>query len=165
MISMEGRGDKVESAIMRFTKQNPTCRIVFLSATMKNVSELAKWLSFLNGKKTELINSAYRPIELGIHYETYKDKGRYAAVEENKIQKTLELIDSKRDEQFLIFVHAKATGRIIKERLEEIYGKKRVDFHYSELNLKDRLEIERKTKTKEIQFLVATSTLAFGINI
>jgi replicative superfamily II helicase len=94
---------------MRFTKQNPKARLVALSATMPNVSQIAKWFTFLNGKETILINSNYRPIQLDVHYESYQDKRRYAEVEENKIEKAYELTAKKIkiDEQVLLFVHSK----------------------------------------------------------
>jgi superfamily II RNA helicase len=165
LLCVKGRGDKTESAIMRFTKQNPSCRIVFLSATMPNVDELARWLSSLNNKKTELINSQYRPIQLDIHYEPYDDYGKYQTVEVNKIQKTIELTQQivKRDEQVLIFVHAKKTGNMIVEMLKHVG----IDatFHFADLTRVQREEISRKTKTKQIKVLVATSGLAWGINI
>jgi len=165
MLMMAGRGDKCESAMMRFTKQNPSCRIVFLSATMPNVSELAKWLTLLNGKKTELINSNYRPITLDKHYLTYNDMGRYAETEENKINKAIGIAIEKfnNKEQTLIFVHSKSTGNKIKEKLS-ILGYDS-EFHSADLDLKKRLEVEAKTKSKEIMILISTSTLAWGINI
>ena len=45
LLTMEGRGDALEVGVMRFTRQNPHARVVFLSATMPNVSELARWLT------------------------------------------------------------------------------------------------------------------------
>lgn len=168
LLGIKNRGDKLESAIMRFTKQNVFSRIVFLSATMSNVAEISKWISSLNNKKTELINSDYRPIQLDVHYESYDDYGKYQNVEQNKIKKTIELglQKYKLNQQVLIFVHAKKTGRIIYDSfLSEGINPNEIDFHYGDLDLKTRLDVERRTKTKEIKILIATSTLAWGINI
>jgi superfamily II helicase len=168
LLTVKGRGDKVESAVMRFTKQNTTCRIVFLSATMPNVDELAKWLTSLNNKKSELINSSYRPIQLDVHYEPYDDYGKYQTVEGNKIQRTVEITLKKYalGEQVLIFVHSKKTGReLMNVFLNQGIKKSEIEYHYSDLSVKDRNEISRKTKTKEIKILIATSGLAWGINI
>jgi len=165
LLCMKGRGDKLESALMRFSKQNPTCRIVLLSATMPNVDELARWLTSLNNKKTELINSKYRPIQLDIHYEQYDDYGKYQNVEQNKIQRAVELTKLlvSKNEQVLVFVHAKSTGNKLLESLHNIGIDAK--FHYSDLTLAQRKEIHQKTKTKEIKVLIATSGLAWGINI
>lgn len=168
LLHSKERGNRLESAIMRFTKQNPSCRIVFLSATMPNVDELARWLSSLNSKKTELINSDYRPIELGIHFEHYDDVGKYQSIEKNKIQKTIDIAleKYKKGEQVLIFVHAKSTGRYLyNELLNNGINLNEIDFHFGDLELNKRLIIESKTRSKEIKILIATSTLAWGINI
>jgi DNA polymerase elongation subunit (family B) len=71
LLGMEGRGDHLESAMMRFSAINPKCKIIALSATMPNVKEIASWLTLLNGKKSLLIKSEWRPVQLDIHYETY----------------------------------------------------------------------------------------------
>jgi superfamily II RNA helicase len=168
LLCMKGRGDKVESAIMRFTKQNPSCRVIFLSATMPNVDELARWLTSLNGKKSELINSSYRPIQLDIHYERYDDYGKYQTIEANKITRTLELAYSMylKKEQVLIFVHAKRTGQeLLNALLEKGIPKNEIDYHFSDLTLSQRNEISKNTKNKQIKILIATSGLAWGINI
>lgn len=168
LLCIKGRGDKAESAIMRFTKQNPSCRIVFLSATMQNVDELSRWLSCLNKKKTELINSNYRPIQLDIHYEPYDDYGKYQAVESNKIQRAVEIALSKfsLNEQVLIFVHSKKMGStLLNAFLQKGIDSSMIDFHSGDLDLKKRLEIEAKTRSRQIKILIATSTLAWGINI
>ena len=43
LIGYAGRGDKLESAVIRFTLMNPNCRLVCLSATMPNIEELGAW--------------------------------------------------------------------------------------------------------------------------
>jgi superfamily II helicase len=168
LLCVRDRGDKLESAIMRFTRQNPLCRIVFLSATMSNVDELARWLSSLNNKKSELINSDYRPIRLDIYYEPYDDYGNYQTVEQNKIKKTIELGLQKYalNQQVLVFVHSKKTGKIIYDMfLNKGIKPNEIDYHYGDLDLKTRVNVEKRTKSKEIKILISTSTLAWGINI
>jgi replicative superfamily II helicase len=164
-IIMTNRGDKVESAFMRFTKQNPACKLVALSATMPNVSQIAKWFTFLNRKETILINSSYRPIQLDVHYETYQDKRKYSVVEDNKINKAYELTlkKIKIDEQVLLFVHSKNTGH----KLLDYFKNKGIEakFHYADLTLDERKKIEQDTKNKKLKVLIATSTLAWGVNI
>jgi len=166
LIGVDKRGDKAESAIIRFTKQNPNCRIVFLSATMPNVSELAKWLTMLNGKKTELINSNYRPCDLDVHYVQYNNRGKYAIKESNKIREAVKITQEYLDDKFIVFVHSKATGRKIYNYLKELG--ENVEIHNAELGLKDRLNVERSFKSREcgsLRIIVATSTLAWGCNL
>jgi helicase len=164
LLCVKGRGDKAESAIMRFTKQNPTCRVIFLSATMSNVDELAKWLSSLNNKKSELINSDYRPCQLDVHYEPYDDYGKYQTVEANKIQRAIEITQQYKNDKFIVFVHAKQTGKNIHNALLNISEK--TELHNSELTLKDRVRITNEFKQKDgLRIIVATSTLAWGVNL
>lgn len=164
LLCIKGRGDKAESAIMRFTKQNPSCRVIFLSATMPNVGELANWLTSLNGKNTELVNSDYRPCQLDVHYEQYDDYGKYSSVELNKLQRTSEITQQFKDDKFIIFVHSKKMGYLIYNRLKQM-GEK-VNIHNSELSMVDRVRIPNQFKEKNgIRIIVATSTLAWGINL
>jgi helicase len=164
LLCIKGRGDKAESAIMRFTKQNPSCRIVFLSATMQNVDELSRWLSSLNGKKSELINSNYRPCILDIHYEQYDDYGKYQAVETNKVNRAVEITQQFKEDKFIVFVHSKNMGKVIFNKLKQMNEK--VELHSSELTLEDRVRIPNAFKEKDgVRIIVATSTLAWGINL
>jgi replicative superfamily II helicase len=58
LLTVPKRGDHLEAGLMRFTEINKDCRMVFLSATMPNVDEIANWVSFiLNSKDTVLVSS------------------------------------------------------------------------------------------------------------
>jgi replicative superfamily II helicase len=165
LLGMDGRGDNLESAIIRFTEQNPKAKIIFLSATMPNVIELADWLNYLNGKESVLLQSDWRPIKLDIHYTPYYDYGKYKEKEQNKANKIYEILRDFPDDKFIVFTHTKAMGRMVQDmvttRLRE-----RVEFHSADLtkDVRIRLEKEFKDKDKGLRILVATSTLAWGIN-
>ena len=79
LLGYKDRGDKLESALIRFVGQNSNIRIIALSATMTNIEELATWISRLNNKDTYVINSIYRPVKLEKHYITYQGGGGYYA--------------------------------------------------------------------------------------
>jgi len=162
LITMSGRGDKVESSLMRFSQQNSSCRIVALSATMPNVSELAKWFTLLNCKESKLINSSYRPCQLDIHYVPYLSRGRYAEIEQNKKEEVLKLIKNFKDDKFIIFVHSKKIGREIEALLKN--QKEKVMLHNAELTREDRIKVTQRFK-EDLRIIVATSTLAWGINL
>ena len=62
LLTVEGRGDHLEAALINFTKKNAECRLIFLSATLPNVSEIAAWMSTrLNQKETFIIKSKSSP--------------------------------------------------------------------------------------------------------
>ena len=80
LLGVDGRGDSTEAALMSFSKLNPECRLILLSATMPNCGALARWCQVLNGKETALIESDYRPCKLNKNYvripwaSTYNEK-------------------------------------------------------------------------------------------
>ena len=164
------RGHAVETGIMRFTLLCPNARILFLSATMPNVESLGSWLTSLNNKETDIINSNWRPVELQKQFVEYSlwtsnRKSDYSENEYKKIKKTINLVMAKADEKFLVFVHSKKTGQIIKNKLKE--KRVKVSFHSADLELNKRKNIEESFKDREngIRVLVSTSTTAWGVNL
>ena len=105
---------------MRFTQLNKNCRLVFLSATMPNVDEISEWVAYtLTGKDTRLLVSDYRPCPLNIHYEKYYDgEGTYERNELQKIETAAQIVDYYPEDKFLIFVHTKRTGELMKQALQ-----------------------------------------------
>lgn len=169
------RGHAVETGVMRFTKLNPNARVVLLSATMPNVSILGRWLTVLNEKETQTIRSNWRPVELRLNFptynvETYPSSGNmnYAATQENKVRLAVDIVCSsgKEDQKFLVFVHDKTTGRRMQRMFEQ--AEVPAHFHNADLNLEDRLEIEKKFASRRrgsLRVLISTSTLAWGRNL
>lgn len=165
LIGMNDRGHRLESALMRFTRKNPNCRIVGLSATMPNVEEVAEWLTKLNGKQTIVLNSDWRPTSLNVHYEkvhlqqeNYNGRLRAMTAHVGWL-----VCNQHREDQFLIFVHTKRHGRQIMKDLQQRGVP--CQFHYSDLTARERHHIEQMFKTGEYRVIVSTSTLAWGVNL
>lgn len=161
------RGHAVEAGLMRFTKLNPNARVLFMSATMPNVEEFAKWLSVLNGKTTEIINSPWRPTPLTWHFPRFTETGSYAQNRSAKISEAIALLNdpAKRHEKFLLFVHDKNTGN---ELLRRVRGEGiSAEFHSADAPKEQRNKLEREFKDPAgaLRVLVATSTLAWGVNV
>lgn len=164
LLTVPNRGDHLEVGLMKFTKIAPHCRIVFLSATMPNVYEIAEWVcKVLTKRKTFLINSKYRPCPLSIHYEEYEDIGTYDMKEEAKIDKAIDILRENKDDKFLIFVHTKNTGEKVKKSLQQIGIE--CEFHNADLEKEKRHEVETKFRTGKLRAIIATSTLAWGLNL
>jgi len=165
IIGVESRGHACETGIMRFTQINPDARVLLLSATMPNVEEFGEWLTVLNGKETDIVYCDWRPVVLKMNYTEYSTQGDYYDNRAAKIAEAVDIVMSKPAEKFLVFVHDKTTGReIIKSLKEE--GVLAL-FHNADLNIKDRLAIESQFRIKNggLRVLVATSTLAWGVNL
>ncbi len=164
LLTVPGRGDHLEVGLMKFTKLSPECRIVFLSATMPNVGEIAEWVSYvLTGKKTYLLQSEFRPCPLAISYESYDDEGYYDDVENTKARSVLQIVRDYPDDKFLVFTHTKRTGQLVKKLL--IQAGINCDFHNADLEKAARHKLEDKFRNRDLSVLAATSSLAWGLNM
>lgn len=165
LISVPGRGDHLENALMKITEINTDVRLVLLSATMPNVDEVCQWVSKLTNRDTYYLESTYRPCPLQIHYVGYYDGERlYDKNEEQKIKSAIELVQRHKDDKFIIFVHTKRTGELVKSTLKSLNIE--CEFHNANLSLEKRLQVEKKFKeSPNFRVIVATSTLAWGLNL
>ena len=167
------RGHAVECGIMRFTSINKHARVLFLSATMPNCDELGEWITKMNGKPTEVVYSTWRPVTLEMHFMGHRVIDRdYWATQEGKRQMVVDIVmgrnaysQGKELEKYLVFCHDKGTGRNLVKRLEE--EGVAAHFHNADLDMTDRLEIERSFEDRDggLRVLVSTSTLAWGRNL
>ncbi len=164
LLTVPGRGDHLEVGLMKFAKISRDPRIVFLSATMPNVDEIANWVACsLVKKDTYLITSEYRPCPLDIHWEEYEVGESYDQTEDYKTSKAVDIIREYRDDKFLVFVHAKATGERIKAALKE--RRIECEIHNADLDKEKRQGVEKRFKHGDLRVVVATSTLAWGVNL
>ena len=152
------RGHRLESAIIRFAKQCPNARIILLSATMPNLGELVDWIQALTKKETVLYKSNYRPCSLEMHFVKFESKRKGASI--------LEFIDyiSKRhsDSSCLTFVGSKEFGTKVQQMLDA--QGIRSEFYNADLSFDERTRLYNEFNSRQIQHLVATSALAWGVN-
>jgi replicative superfamily II helicase len=163
LLTVPGRGDHLEVGLMKLAQIAPHARIIFLSATMPNVDEIAEWLHKLTKKTTYLIESTYRPCPLGIHYEQYFPADTYEETEREKVQAALQIVCDNPEDKHLIFAHTKRTGEMMKAAMEDAGYK--TEFHNADLTKEKRTDAEARFKTGDLQIVVATSTLAWGVNM
>lgn len=165
LLTVPGRGDHLEVGLMKFAEINPNARLVLLSATMPNVEEIADWISYaLTKKETFCLKSQYRPVPLTIHYEPYDDQGRYDEVEQEKINKAMDIVEWYAQDKFLVFAHTKRTGEMMKQALLEAGIE--AEFHNADLEANERAKVEDRFKNDlKLRVIVATSTLAWGLNL
>jgi len=163
LLTVPGRGDHLEVGLMKFSEFARDPRIVFLSATMPNVDQIADWVGCsLVKKDTYLVKSEYRPCPLDIHYETYEVSESYELTEEYKVAKAVDIVRNYPDDKFLVFVHSKSTGERVKKALVD--AKVECEFHNADLDKDKRHEVEKKFKYGKLRVIIATSTLAWGCN-
>jgi replicative superfamily II helicase len=163
LLTMEGRGDALESGLMRFSSKNPRARLIGLSATVPNVEDIARWFTRLNGKPTVVLRSLWRPTKLTVWWPTYSFTGNYHENEERKVAAALSLVHKYPRDKFLAFVHSKKAGWKLLEKLRRDGVK--AEFHNADLERGSRLNLERSFREGDLRVVVATSTLAYGVNM
>lgn len=165
LLTVPKRGDHIEVALMKLAEINPDIRTVLLSATMPNVDEICGWTSKLTGRDTYYLESDYRPCPLSIHYETYYDGDKgYWEKESSKVGTACAIVEYYPKDKFLIFVHTIETGMTMVKSLAR-YGVQ-AEFHNSTKSMAERMKLEERFKNDStFRVLVATSTLAWGMNL
>ena len=163
IISMAGRGDSTESALMMFSKLNPEARLIFLSATMPNCVDLAKWAQLLNGKETALIESDYRPCKVEKHYIKVPWANNYQDKQANRLLEAWELLFQHPKDRWLVFTGTKAWGHELLGKLRDAGLK--AGFHNADLTRQERLELENAFRDGDLQYLISTTTNAYGVNL
>lgn len=161
LLGVQDRGHIVEFVTMIAALQN--ARIIYLSGTLANGIDIAEWLSKLNNKPTVYLSSKYRPVPLNIQYKKYDEDNFDGGVPESLLGSILSLVKKYNSDKFIVFVHSKQTGKRIKKMLLE--NNINSDFHSADLKSSDRTKLENDFKNGNIRVLVATSTLAAGVNL
>lgn len=158
MISQEDRGANCEALLMAFTMQNMGCRIIFLSGTMPNTLEIAKWIKQLNGKRTQYLDSKWRPNK--IHKEIVSVKNSFDLQEQ-----IFEQIESNPGEKVLIFVHSKKIGELINKHLKSKKIKSAFFNSGIKPEIKEKMLNTFSDEKSSLNVLIATSALEMGINL
>jgi len=177
LLTCYGRGDGVETAMIQLSDVNPNIRFVLLSGTMNNGEEIAEWVSSLNGKKTILIKSDYRPITIKEDFVTFEKKGyydkksgkyksaSYKQTEATKVETALKVYQENKDDKHLIFFHTKATQRNALKVFQDAGVNCKIFNADVDRETRDSL-IEEFCSNREdgVRCLLSSSSLAWGIN-
>ena len=159
------RGAALEAGLVNFTRINKTARIVGLSATMSNSSEVAAWVKSLNGKPTYCVSSDWRPVKLNKKWVGVDKASNRWETEESMIDAALDIVQKNLDDKILLFVHSKRIGKNITEAL--LKRDIRAAFYHSGLNPDQRkiLGDQFKNRLSSLNVLITTSALAQGVNL
>ncbi|WP_448583883.1 DEAD/DEAH box helicase [Thermocrinis sp.] len=156
---------------------NESITVLGLSATIPGVEELSRWI-----KADLLIKSQWRPVPIERYYHSLNE---FVGIKMDKNKTLGKLWDalwqlSKRDEKVILFVPQKRLGwELLELANSEKVGvinqtvpfEKREDlepeiaFHNADVPKEEREAIEKEFRNGNLRFLIATQTLAYGVNL
>ena len=187
MVGEPDRGPRLETVLTATRIVNPDTQILALSATISNPGEVCEWLD------SNIVVSDFRPVNLrkGVLYQNkifYYDGtvidtnskdifGVLIRVLEEGGQ-TLIFVNSRKKSEELaekISIFLKDNGYLRDETIEaedDPYGERinslirtGVSFHHAGLSTNIRNQVEMLFKERRISTIVATPTLAAGVNL
>jgi helicase len=169
LLGMEERGDKLETALMRFSYLVPGAAICLLSATMSNTKQLSDWLTSLNRLDTLIVESDYRPCKLHRRMIPIDVRHlRYSEAEDLRLDVTVstmrEILAGDPKAQILVFTGNKTWGRDATDQIRATFHAA-CEFHSADLERDERIELMHKFIGGDLQFIVATTTFAWGVNL
>ena len=167
LINSDSRGDKLEILLMTFTKINPRCRIIFLSASIPNVEVNRLWLTKLNNKKTFVLESNYRPVKLDIEYVKVNVGSR--TYKEDMAGEVASILRTYRDDKFIVFGHSKKFLSMVHRDVVNsgLYKEHEAKIYNADVSHVDRVATieEFNNPTGELKVILGTSSLALGVNL
>lgn len=187
-LGFSNRGGYLEFLLVRLFQKLQMVQIVALSATIGNIVELRDWLSQIS-RDFELIFTKERPIPLNYRLSTVTNK--ISAIRNickdnlrnngqiilfvnkrkdcykigQKLTKTVaKHLDLNEKEKLIELQHILKLNHSLSPFLTElvVHG---IGYHNASLSFKERSLIETNFRNKNLKVLVATTTLAAGINL
>lgn len=190
LIHDPGRGPTLEVTLAKLKKLNPTIQIIALSATIQNAKDVAEWLGakliesewrptrlkegvYFENKiyfvdntrhevrnlKTPVVSLVCDAVENGGQCLVFVNTRKATETEAKKIAATLKYspeLESEENEDG----EQTSVAKLLKECM-----KRGVAFHHAGLTNDQRKYVERNFKHGHIKCIVATPTLAAGINL
>lgn len=138
------RGPALEAALVRLTLINPLARLLALTATCGNPEQISQWLNARH------VHREQRPVPLEWDYHLTTDKPA-----------TLQQLLT--DQPTLVFVHSRKRAEQLAETLQSQGWKAAA--HHAGLSRDERTHIEQLYRTQQVRVLLATPTLAVGVNL
>ena len=187
IIDDETRGPTTEVLVARLRRTLPKARIIGLSATMRNIEQLAHWV---NGEYYR--NTSYRPVPLRIAFQDIPDTRYYNVSEQAKDKIVLDSVQMLLSEdtgtgkrgKVLIFTGSRRKAEEAAEKivasmklLDEPYlcqtsnrklrvlMEKGAAFIHAGLNASDRKMVINAFDEGPIDVLSSTTSLAWGVNV
>jgi helicase len=178
MLGDVNRGPVLEALLTRIGGSAAATRIVGLSATVSNAAQIADWLG------AKLLRSSWRPSRLTWQLPAIPANADFAVTEAARARlaaaitglvtrdrgSVIVFCGSKRNVRRTALVIAASRGVDVSgvrqadtRRLEQVCRQARIGLHYQ--GWEHRREAERAFRERETDVLIATSTVAAGVNL
>lgn len=172
------RGPVLEALLARVREEGSTVRTVGLSATVSNADQVAAWM------RARLVRIAWRPSRLTWQLPVIPAASDWSVAQAARTRVTNGIVDmvTADDGSVLVFCGSKFsvrstalaiaasrgvnTGGVRPDDLEDVHrvcSAARIGLHYKDWEHKK--EAERAFRERETDVLVATSTVAAGVNL
>jgi helicase len=152
LLGEHGRGARLEGALLRTRRLNPFLRMLGLSATLGNRSELATWLGGVD------FSHDWRPVPITwrqVRYRRATDKPSLLAATVGACVAT--------GGKSLVFVQSRRRAETLALTLREAGIP--TGHHHAGLDAEERSKQEAAFRTGELRALVSTGTLEMGLNL
>lgn len=146
------RGARLEGAISRFMRLCPLARLIGMSATLGNRSELARWLGGVE------VHSTDRTVPIEWRVVRFKKVP-------DKLQCAVEVVAQCVADggASLVFCQSRKRTQEVAAALVEAGIK--ADFHHAGRSRADRQRVEAGVRARSLECVVATATLGVGVNL
>ena len=179
LVDDEHRGPGLEALLARLHLAFPAARLIAMSGTLLNVEAIARWL------RADVVRSTWRPVRLHTAVVPYPEAGNWRDDETGRNALAAEIAATTLREEgaVVVFCGSRMGVEGCAEALSEALGQKvtgpaaaenaalrrclarGVGFHHAGLARGDRAAVETAFRAGTIKVLVATSTVAAGVNL
>ena len=163
------RGPTYEAVLTQLRTELPNSQIVAISGTIPNAADLADWLGaetvISDVRPTKLRNGVYVPGSTPVvRYDDGTEEAIGSSADRDRTSADIAKRAARAHKQVLIFTSSKRRTEELAYLLRTRY-KVNSGIHHAGLSAKSRKQIEAAYKAGKISTLVATPTLAAGVNL
>jgi helicase len=152
LIGDSSRGPALETLIGRIERSNPFIRIIGLSATIANTSDLSEWL------KARTYQTDWRPVPITHSLRRFKRATDKVELLVEELQKTL-----TEGGRTLVFVNSRRRAESLAKTITERGFL--VAYTHAGQTGSDQKSTHQAFRKGELEVLIATSTLEMGVNL
>ncbi|MFW9915677.1 MAG: DEAD/DEAH box helicase [Candidatus Thorarchaeota archaeon] len=164
LLDSDGRGDALEALVSRMQRigkaTGHNLRIVAMSATIPNVSDVAEWLGVTN-ENIFVFSEDERPVPLHCHVEGVPVQRNWTMTREAKNESVVAILNAQleksEDAQALVFVNSrKETEKLARFLLDTWDGKRGHAARFAYLATDDSLLYAEQVSSIDLQDMMAT---------